>query len=99
LLLAAALCALALLAPAAGASGPANNEYKLNIQAAGGGGGGPKPPAGQKSGANDVGSSQGDSALPALLIGVAAIAGIGAGYAYVRRRRSGHSEPQPGPGN
>ena len=86
LLLAAALCALALFAAAAGASSPVNGEYKLNAPTAGGGG--PKPPSAERSSAVPVGSSQGDSALPALLIGLAAIGSAGAGFAYLRRRRS-----------
>jgi hypothetical protein len=88
LLLAATLCALALIAPAAGASSPLHGEYSLNAPSAGGG---PKPPSAEKSSAVPVGSSQGDSAVPALLIGLAAIGSAGAGFAYLRRRRSGQT--------
>jgi hypothetical protein len=86
---AAVLCALAAVAPTALASSPARGEYQLQLPSAGpgggtGGGGGARP-----SDPGQVGSSQSDSALPALVLGFAAIGAGGLAFAYIRRRRSG----------
>lgn len=78
-----ALVALALIAPVARASNPAGGEYQLHFPGGGGGPGqGGKPHGG-------IGSSQGDSALPILLVGFVAVGTGGLAYAYLRHRRSG----------
>ena len=87
-LLVGALVALALMAPTAIASSPsspAGGEYQLNFP--GGGGHGGSGPGTRSHGA--IGSSQSDSALPALLIGFVAVGSGGLAVAYLRRRRSG----------
>ena len=77
------LAVVGLSASAALASGPAQDQYKLNVPSAGSGGG-----DGQAgSGGTHIGGSSGDSAVPILLIGVAAIGSGAAALVYLRRRR------------
>jgi len=66
------------LAPAALAGSPAQSQYSLHIPGPGG-----KAPAN----GGRIGGSGGGSALPALIVGAAAVASGGVAIAYLRHRR------------
>jgi hypothetical protein len=76
---AASMLVASLLAPAALASAPAQDQYKLNQISAGSGGG--------RGGSNKIGGGGGDVGLPVLILGAAALASGGAALAYIRWRR------------